>query len=407
MPRKPGADTGNQNGSNVKRYQALEEVRQRIDEVDSQLAPLLAERLELAKKVADVKAELNLSIKDSGRESDVLNKVARASEENAISHAIRDVYSLIFEHSRQIQRRSTGSRIAEPLYFPQITIIGLGLIGGVMARLVKERVSQTRIVALDIDTKSLQDAAELGVIDQVETDLAKAVNNSALIILAASPDANLELIEKLAPLLKKRQILIDVTSAKSAIVAASAQIKSGAEFIGGHPLFGSEKTGFAAGANVIADGAVFCLSPASKSSEISLRRLMRWLTLLGLKVDVIEAGTHDRILANTSHLVQLLIVALGAQISDLAGECGSERVFSLCGPAFKQLARLMNSSSNLWWQISRQNQTEISEALRSLSQALLSISESIASGDKTALEQAFVKSREVAEGLAELERKSR
>ena len=67
----------------------------------------------------------------------------------------------------------------------------------------------------------------------------------------------------------------------------------------------------------------------------------------------------------------------------------------------------MNSSSNLWWQISRQNQTEISEALRSLSQALLSISESIASGDKTALEQAFVKSREVAEGLAELERKSR
>ncbi|MGH9548790.1 MAG: prephenate dehydrogenase/arogenate dehydrogenase family protein, partial [Terriglobales bacterium] len=330
--------------SNIRRYQSLDQVRKRIDEVDAEIARLLAERLALASEVAALKIDLNISIKDGAREQEVLDRVTTAASDAHICAAIREIYQTIFACSRQLQRIDAARACAmeAPVYFPQITIVGLGLIGGTLARLVRETVPETRIIAVDSDADALNQAVEEGIINRGEADLRKAIARSALVILAATPEANMQLLSEMAPHLSKRQLVIDVTSIKSPIVEAAEQAKLKADFIGGHPMFGSERSGFEASQAVQADGAVFCLTPAGRSSEISLRRLIRWLGALNLKAHVIEAAQHDKVLARTSHAVQLLAVAVGSGLADLCEQAGRDTVSSLCGTSMRQLSRLMS-----------------------------------------------------------------
>jgi prephenate dehydrogenase len=346
-----------------------------------------------------VKAELNIGIKDPGRELEVLDKVADASSDPAVSAAIRDVYETVFDCSRQIQRSNARKKNVEPIYFPQVTIVGMGLIGGVIARLIRENVPQTKVIGVDVNAGPLHEALALGLIDRAEADLKKSVIRSSLVIVAASPDANLRLLEELAPVLKKRQLVVDVTSAKSTIVEAADKLKCSADFVGGHPLFGSERSGPTASTGVKAAEAVFCLTPCKKSSDMSLRRLIRWLGVLGLKTAVIDAPIHDHIIASTSHAVQLLTVALGMKLSDLADEVGMDQVLSLCGPGVKQLARLMNSPADLWSQIAWQNKDEIALALQELIRTLNTINDAVLSDDKAALSDAFKKARRIGVAL--------
>lgn len=395
MSSKRNNGAGAQPSSNIKRHQALDEVRQRIDELDDRLSVLLAERLALSSQVAKVKAELNMAIKDSSREKDVLTKVGKASSDPVVSDAIKTIYSQIFDCSRQIQRRDSAMSKDEPNYFPHVTIIGIGLIGGALARLIKDRIPTSKIVACDLDENAGAEAVALGLIDRFETDLKKATSKASLVILAAAPDANLSILEAIAPFLRKRQLVVDVTSVKGAIVDAAEQMKLAADFVGGHPLFGSERSGLVASQNVKTDGTVFCLTPAAKASEMTLRRLIRWLSVLGLKSDVMSATIHDHVIARTSHAVQLLAIALGMQISDLIIEHGRETVLDLCGPSIRQLGRLMNSPHQLWSQISAQNKTELVDALHTLSLNLERMSDAIKNNDQGMLEAAFAHARKV------------
>jgi prephenate dehydrogenase/chorismate mutase len=396
MTQKRGAGAG----SNIKRYKALDDVRRRIDEVDVQLAALLAERLALSGEIADVKAELNISIKDPSRENEVLTRVGHASSDADVAKAICQIYETIFSCSRNVQTRRKAKKKREPLFFPQVTIVGMGLIGGVMARLIRERVPQTIIIGVDIDERSLHEAVASNLIDRAELDGKRAVRRSQLVILAASPDANLKLMSDLGSALKRRQLLIDVGSVKSPLVSAVNQAKLTADFVGGHPLFGSERSGLSASANVNTEAAVFCVTPSKRSSEMSLRRLIRWLSGLGLNAMIVDADKHDRVVATTSHLVQLLSVAVGAQLAKLCKDAGTDTVGALCGPSVRQLFRLMSSPSDLWLQIIDQNRAEIASALQALSTKLSALSKAVADGDKQLVQQAFETARAAAAKLA-------
>jgi len=399
MTEKRGTGARPNSGSNIKRYKSLDDVRVKIDAIDIQLAALLAERMALSNEIADVKAELNISVNCPARENEVLAKVGQASSDTDLSRAICQIYETIFSCSRKVQERRNSRKDQDPLFFPQVTIVGMGLIGGVMARLIRDRVPQTKIVGVDVDERSLQEAVASKLIDDAELDLKRAVRGSQLIILAASPDTNLQLLSELIPVLKRRQLLIDVGSVKAPVVNAVNQAKLAADFVGGHPLFGNERSGLAASANVNTDSAVFCVTPSKRTSEMSLRRLVRWLSGLGLNAIVLDAEKHDKIVATTSHLIQLLSLALGTQLAELCNETGADSVSALCGPSVRQMLRLMNSPSELWLQIGDQNKTEVSSALRSLAEKLHHLGDAVADGDKELIRQAFETARTVADKL--------
>lgn len=208
-------------------------------------------------------------------------------------------------------------------------------------------------------------------IDKGVEDQKSALQRSSLIILAASPSQNIELLKEIAPLLSKRKLVIDVTSSKRQIVELAENLNlKGADFIGGHPLFGSERSGLKAALDLSVEGSTFCVVPGEKSSEISVRRLIRWLTTLSFHVEVVGSCEHDAVLARTSHLIQLVAVLIGSQIARDIPDNELAKFARLSGPGLRQFSRLMKSPPTMWREIVAQNKTDIVDALTDLQKGI-------------------------------------
>lgn len=380
-------------------------IRQQIDELDQSIARLLSQRLLIARQLTQAKSRLGWPVQDNGREAEVLKKVASVSNDAEVGQSVKAVYETIMAQSRLLQNRCQTNCATElpvtagqipakvsgraPVYFPRVLIIGLGLIGGALARQIKRTAPQTVIVGVDCQTIVSQALAE-GIIDLAETDPVKALKKTQLIVLAANPDQNLKLLSQISSHLSRRQLVMDVTSTKTNICRMAEQLNlSGADFIGGHPFFGSEKSGLEGSRELNTDGKTFCLVPTLRSSEISLKRLSRWLSALKFKVEITDATTHDIASAKLSHLVQLLAVTLGAEIADGLSQSELKELLKLSGPSFAQTARLMSSPSTLWSEIVSQNREAIAQTLGDFNQRLKILQKAVKTDDRRAVEALF------------------
>lgn len=396
----------------------LEESRARIDELDELIATLINERLMLCQEIGEAKKRMNKPVLDDQREKEVLRRVAAVATDPVIAKQLVDIYTTMLAGSRGLQENlsettspkaqagaNENSDLNQDLseqslvqtrnperYFPNVTIIGLGLIGGTIARLIRRHSPKTNITAVD-SAEVLQKALGEGLIDCAEIKPSGAAERSSLIVLAAPPNKNIELLETIAPKLSRRQLVVDVTSTKQEICSVAEQLDlNGADFIGGHPLFGSQKSGLDASSAVATKGAVFCLTPTSKSSQMSVKRFRRWLEGLGLKPVEASPEAHDKVLARTSHLVQLIAVSLGASIAD---QNVSENDLKLHGPAFKQLARLMESPPEMWLDLFDQNKEELQKAIQDLVKNLNLASAELSSEAKDELSKMFEKASSI------------
>lgn len=389
----------------------LDSVRNEIDELDRQIAALLNERLALCRTVSRIKAKLGIPIEDSSREADVVKSVSQYADDDGSAEAIAAIYQELFRQSKLMQEddshsaavgssgescmsggegsQNKHSEEAHPNYFPQVTIIGLGLIGGALARTIKRHLPETEIRAVDRQDV-LEQALKEGVIDSGASELGKVVKKSSLIVLAANPDENVKVLKQIAPLLKKRQLVIDVTSTKRMICALAESLDlRGADFIGGHPFFGSERHGYESSAKLTTDGATFCIVPIAKSSEMSQKRLLRWLQLLKLKPVFIDADTHDAMAARTSHVLQLLAVLAGAGLVRQMNHVELSKYISISGSSLKQLSRLMKSPPKMWKEISLQNREEITSSLNCMKGSIDEIVTALQADDASVLDSLF------------------
>ena len=411
----------------------LEESRARIDELDELIANLINERLMLCKEIGEAKKRMNKPVLDDKREKEVLSRVSAVASDPVIAAQLVDIYTTMLAGSRGLQEKlsettspkaqagaNANSESKEELkrdqvaanssqdsseqtvaqtrnpqrYFPTVTIIGLGLIGGTIARLIRKHSPKTNITAVDAPDV-LQKALGEGLIDCAETKTVNAAERSSLIILAAPPKKNIDLLESIAPKLSRRQLVVDVTSTKKEICTIAENLDlHGADFIGGHPLFGSQKSGLDASSAVTTNDAVFCLTPTNKSSQMSVKRFRRWLEGLGLKPVEASPASHDKVLARTSHLVQLIAVALGASIAD---QNVTENELKLHGPAFKQLARLMESPPEMWLDLFNQNKEELQAAIQELVKQLKLASDALDDKDFEKLVKMFQRAKSVVE----------
>lgn len=380
----------------------IEGVRKDIDDLDARISELLQERLGLARKIGAVKATSGIPVKDGSREQTVIENVLSQVRDEKLKSSIAKVYEMILAESRGLQANSSETEpetVPEIQYFPQVAIIGVGAIGGAMAKRIKQVIPSTTIVGCD-RPEVLQQAEALGLINSGEVDAKIAIKKASLILLCADPKQNLQLLEELAPHTKRRQVIVDVTSTKRAICDLAERLPLKADFVGGHPLFGTHKSGVENSSSIEIVNSRFCLTPTTKSTELTLRRLTRWLSDLGLRVLREDATGHDRTVARTSHLVQLMAVALGNVIADSTIDgATSGNGTALSGNALRGLSRLMSSPSGLWINIIDQNKDEIQAAITELVTELNSLERNIASGDRTAIESAFEQAAVVSQSL--------
>lgn len=370
------------------------DLRHKIDRIDSDLSKLLVERFSLAQKIGDLKAEAKLPVLDNLREKEVLQRAASAADDPASKQALETVFNVIMEQSRTIQSQIKNEK-NKSLTFPTVLVIGVGLIGGSLIRQINKLLPETSIFGCDEAVKLLP-AFEAGLIDKGDSNFRNLLHEASLIVLASNPKTNLKLLKAIAPFLKRGQVVMDVTSTKVPICKLAEQLDlNEAEFIGGHPFTGSEKQGFEASSEIKIDGSAFCLTPMSKSSEVSVGRVSRWLADLNFRVEVMDAKSHDAVAARVSHLVQLIAVALGSSIKDSLSEDELAAISGISGKTFRELRRLMNSPADMWNEIFQQNGSEIIRSLSDLRVKLLEIENAIELSDQLKLAEHFENAAEI------------
>ena len=261
--------------------------------------------------------------------------------------------------------------------FGQVSVIGLGLIGGSIAAGIKQQGLASSVCAWDANAASLALGYDLGVIDSIAADIHEATAQADLIILAV-PVQSMEQVLRNVDL--KDQVITDVGSMKGIAVEAARRVfgKLPENFIPGHPIAGSEKQGVvAADPNLFRQHKVI-LTPEEASNPAAIARVEKLWRGLGADVVRMSVSHHDDVLAQTSHLPHLLAYAL---VDTLSAGGDSLEVFEYAAGGFRDFSRIAASDPTMWSDIFQANKEPLVQALDQYLLKLETLKQLIESGE--------------------------
>ncbi len=251
----------------------------------------------------------------------------------------------------------------------RVAIVGMGLIGGSLARALRRARPEVELVGIDRRRGPLDRARAAGVLDRAAVRLDEGVAGADLVVLALPVSAILELLPRLPSLLPPSAVVTDTGSTKRCICSAGARALGG-RFVGGHPLAGSERSGFSASRADLFEGRPWALVPSPHGSNAeALGKVRSLLEEIGARVYAVDAARHDRVVAATSHVPQLLSWAL-ADLLRSRTEVEGYPYTRLLGGGGEGWLRLAHSPQGLWWDILATNADEVAQALAELQQRL-------------------------------------
>ncbi len=265
-----------------------------------------------------------------------------------------------------------------------VGIVGTGLIGGSIG--MRARREGAVVVGYDEDAGALAQALEVGAIDFAATR-DELYARAGTVAIATHLDATLAELGKLraeGPL--RATLIVDVASVKAPVAAAATGV---AHFVATHPMAGSERSGVRAAGPELFEGKSWAY--VGSGDEPLDARARAFIASLGARPLEVEAAEHDRIVALTSHLPQVVASCFAAR----ANECRDAAFDGLCGPAARELLRLGNSGFQMWAPILAANAANVAGELRTLAEALLAASEAIAAGDVEALRPVFAEAARI------------
>jgi prephenate dehydrogenase len=241
--------------------------------------------------------------------------------------------------------------------FDKIGIVGLGLVGGSIA--LASRVVWPASLVIGVDNKDvLETAMRLHAIDVAADDLI-VLAEADLVVLAAPVRQNIALLTELDDNVRQAAVITDTGSTKRAIADAARVLPARFTFIGGHPLGGAAKGGLEHASPDLFKGRPWLLTPSGDAGGPAVERLSAFASALGAEPRIVDAGTHDRLLAFLSHLPQLTASALMAVVGEAVGKDG----LSLAGRGLADSTRLASSPPEIWKDIAATNADELGAAL--------------------------------------------
>ncbi len=246
--------------------------------------------------------------------------------------------------------------------FNKVVIFGTGLIGGSLGLALKRKHLVSRVVGLSRHKENARRALKMGAIDCIGSSI-DAVHDADLVILASPVDSIINIAQKIAKRLKSDCVVIDVGSTKENIVSkAGALIPN---FVGCHPLAGSEKKGIENARGDIFAGSICIITPAIDTNKNHLNKIKLLWRKLGAKIVILTPKKHDQILAFTSHLPHMIAFSLIGSIPD--------EFLKLSSGGLKDTTRISGSNALLWSEIFLSNRKNLIASVSSFQAKLAAL----------------------------------
>jgi prephenate dehydrogenase len=272
--------------------------------------------------------------------------------------------------------------------FKKIVIFGVGLIGGSVALSLKKQAHIPQVVGVGRSGQSLQEALKLGLIDVAETDVAHAMQDADLVLIAAPVAQTPAILRSIRPHLNAATIITDAGSTKSDVMAyAKAELGDKFDqFVGGHPIAGAEKSGPAAAMADLYIGKNVILTPDADTQSTAIDKVTALWQQCGAVVSRMSPQEHDNVFAAVSHLPHLLAFAL---VEDLAKRDNAELLFKFAASGFRDFTRIAGSHPEMWRDIALANKTALLGELKLYQQALSEMTALLEKADADGLQALF------------------
>ncbi|MAF96019.1 MAG: cyclohexadienyl dehydrogenase [Rhodospirillaceae bacterium] len=287
------------------------------------------------------------------------------------------------------------------ILFPRMALIGAGLIGSSLARVVRRQGLAGHIAVCARTQATLDKAMELGFADSVNPNPAEAAKDADLVVLCTPLGVYGSIAEAIAPALKSGAIVSDVGSCKEIMFTDVApHLPEGVYMVPGHPVAGTEHSGPEAGFAELFEGRWCILTPGPETDADAVERLSELWRRAGMTVEIMDAAHHDQVLALTSHLPHLIAYTIVGTATDLGDELKKE-VFKFAAGGFRDFTRIAASDPVMWRDIFLNNKDALLEVLGRFTEDLTALQRAIRRGEEKALEDHFTRTRGIRRGVIE------
>ncbi|HEY4910814.1 MAG TPA: prephenate dehydrogenase [Methylomirabilota bacterium] len=272
----------------------------------------------------------------------------------------------------------------------RLSVIGLGLLGGSVAKAARAASLAQEIVGIGRNPASLEPALRERAVDHITTDLAEGLHGADMVVLA-TPVATLERqLPSVWQAADPQALITDVGSTKARIVRAAEAlgVSRPLDFVGSHPMAGSNLSGFTVARADLFSGATVILTPTDRTPPDAVKRVTEFWEAIGGRVTIMDPATHDRAVAAISHLPHLVVDALVSAVIDM-----DPRFLDVAARGFKDTTRIAASDPIVWREIFQQNREALGEALGAFRRALGGLERILDSGDDAAIEAALERIR--------------
>ncbi|HLQ85582.1 MAG TPA: prephenate dehydrogenase/arogenate dehydrogenase family protein [Salinisphaeraceae bacterium] len=283
----------------------------------------------------------------------------------------------------------------------RIAIIGLGLIGGSLARALRKHAEVAEIVGCVRREADVALALELGLADRVTTDAAAAVRDADIVVLAVGIQTMGPLCRQLQGALAANAIITDVGSTKQSVIAAvRAELAAPelARFVPGHPIAGTENSGLRASIDGLFCNRRTILTPLAETEPGAQACIAELWQAVGAKVSVMSPAHHDEVMAATSHLPHLLAFAL---VDTLAAMAEHQEIFAYAAGGFADFTRIASSDPGLWTHIMQANRSAILGALEQYMEQLGDLRQALQSADEDTIIESFARAKQARDRFSE------
>ena len=285
--------------------------------------------------------------------------------------------------------------------FDCVALIGIGLIGSSLARVLRRDSPDTKIVACARRPETLAAVRRLELADDATDDPAEAAAGADTIVIATPLSAYAAIGERIKPALKDGAILTDVGSVKQmAIRDLQPHVPRGVHFVPGHPVAGTEHSGPEAGfAELFCDR--WCiLTPLPETAPEAVNAVARMWERCGMRVVTMSADHHDKVLAMTSHLPHLIAYTIVGTATDLEESLKSE-VIEFSASGFRDFTRIAASDPVMWRDVFLNNREAVLEIVQRFTEDLTALQRAIRWGEGDKLQELFTRTRAIRRAIIE------